>query len=106
MDELLAKAMQGVDPAEPGAFLQIFLNLMGLVPWGQLIVWQVVFVVVGALLGWWRGRLKAGLIASLVLGPFGWIVPFLPRRTSPPLPAARKLAGGRLPPPLPGSKKS
>jgi hypothetical protein len=105
MDELLAKAMQGVDPAEPGAFLQIFLNLMGLVPWGQLIVWQIVFVVVGALLGWWRGRLKAGVIASLILGPLGWIVPFLPRRTPLPLPPARTLGRGDLPPPLPGSKK-
>ncbi|HEY4292004.1 hypothetical protein [Luteibacter sp.] len=103
MDELLAKAMQGVDPAEPGAFLQIFMNLMGLVPWGQMIVWQVVFVVVGALLGWWRGRLKAGVIASLILGPFGWIVPFLPQRTPPP--PARTLTGRDLPPPLPGSKK-
>lgn len=97
--------MQGVDPAEPGAFLQIFMNLMGLVPWGQMIVWQVVFVVVGALLGWWRGRLKAGVIASLILGPFGWIVPFLPQRAPPPLPPARPLAGRDLPPPLPGSKK-
>jgi len=105
VDELLAKAMQGVDPAEPGAFLHIFTNLMALVPWGEMVLWQVVFIVVGALLGWWRGRLKAALIASLVLGPFGWVVPFLPRRTPPPLPPARPLAGRDGPPPLPGSKK-
>jgi hypothetical protein len=104
MNELLARAMQGVDPDDPGAFLQIFTNLMGLVPWGQLIVWQIVFVVVGALLGWWRGRTKAAVIASLVLGPFGWIVPFLPRRTPPPLPPMPPGRRG-LPPPLPGSKK-
>ncbi|UPG87323.1 hypothetical protein L2Y94_08210 [Luteibacter aegosomatis] len=92
MDDLLAKAMQGVDPADPGAFFVIFTNLMRLVPWGQLILWQVVFIVVGAVLGGWRGRLGATLVATLIFGPFGWIVPFLPRRP----------AG---PPPLPGSKK-
>ena len=86
MNELLARAMQGVDPDDPGAFLQIFTNLMGLVPWGELIVWQIVFIVVGALLGYWKGRTKAGVIASLILGPFGWIVPFLPRRTPPATP--------------------
>ncbi|MGE7139539.1 hypothetical protein ACQKIE_18085 [Luteibacter sp. NPDC031894] len=96
MDELLAKAMRGVDPDDPHAFVHIFTNLMGLVPWGEMILWQVVFVVVGGLLGWWRGRLKAGVIASLILGPFGWIVPFLPARQPP---------AARHPPPLPGSKK-
>ncbi len=59
------------------------MNLMALVPWGQLILWQVVFVVVGGLLGWWRGRTMAGVVAALILGPFGWVVPFLPRRTPP-----------------------
>jgi len=92
MDDLLAKAMQGVDPADPGAFLVIFTNLMRLVPWGELIAWQVAFLVVGALLGWWKGRLRTTLVATLVVGPFGWIVPFLP-----PKPVQ--------PPPLPGSKK-
>ncbi|MEZ2417726.1 hypothetical protein [Luteibacter sp. RCC_6_2] len=90
MNELLARAMQGVDPDDPGAFLQIFMNLMALVPWGQLILWQVVFVVVGGLLGWWRGRTMAGVVAALILGPFGWVVPFLPRRTPPPLPGSKK----------------
>ena len=104
MDELLAKAMQGVDPAEPGASLHMFTNLMALVPWGSLIVWQIVFVVVGALLGLWRGRLKAGVIASLVLGPLGWVVPFLPRREPPPLPP-QAFSSGKAPPPLPDSKK-
>jgi len=104
VDELLAKAMQGVDPEEPGAFLHMFTNLMALVPWGSLIVWQIVFIVVGALLGWWKGRLKAGVIASLVLGPLGWIVPFLPRREPPPLPP-RASSLDTTPPPLPASKK-
>jgi hypothetical protein len=96
VDDLLARAMRGVDPDAPGAFLAIFANLMRLVPWGELILWQVIFIVVGALLGWWRGRLIAGVVAALVLGPFGWVVPFLPRKTPRPPP---------LPPPLPGSKK-
>jgi len=92
MHDLLARALQGVDPDDPGASVKIFLNLMALVPWGQLILWQVVFIVVGALLGWWKGRFAATVLASLVLGPFGWAVPFLPRRSP-------------QPPPLPGSKK-
>jgi len=102
MEELLAKATQGVDPNDPGAFFTIFMNLMGLVPWGQLILWQVVFIVVGAALGWWKGRFTATVVASLLLGPFGWAVPFLPRKAALPPP----LPGHSTPPPLrPGSKK-
>jgi len=84
--------MRGVDPDDPAASLHIFSNLMGLVPWGSLIAWQVFFVLVGALLGWWRGRLMAGIVGALVLGPFGWIIPFMAKRAA-------------QPPPLPGSKK-
>lgn len=90
MDELLARAMQGVDPDAPDASVRIFMNLMAIVPWTELVLWQIAFVVVGALLGYWRGRLKAGVIGSLVLGPIGWIFPFLPRRTPPPLPGSKK----------------
>jgi hypothetical protein len=102
VEELLAKATQGVDPQAPGAFFTIFMNLMRLVPWGQLIAWQVVFIVVGALLGWWRGRFTATVVASLVLGPFGWAVPFLPRKAvePPPLPRSGPVPPQRQPPPL------
>ena len=96
----MARAMQGVDPDDPAASLRIFHNLMALVPWWNLLAWQVFFVVVGGLLGWWRGRTTAGIIAALVLGPFGWIVPFMPKRVPrPPAPGR-----GPQPPPLPGSK--
>jgi hypothetical protein len=101
VDELLARAMQGVDPDDPGASLRIFSNLMGLVPWWNLIAWQVFFVLVGALLGWWRGRIMAGIIAALVLGPFGWVIPFMSKRAPSPQPPG----SGPQPPPLPGSKK-
>ena len=92
MDELLAKATQGVDVDSPDAFMQIFLNLMGLVPWVALFWWSVAFVVVGALLGWWRGRTLEGIVLALVLGPIGWIVVLLrprPRPEPPPLPPRR-----------------
>jgi len=92
MDELLAKATQGVDVDSPDAFMQIFLNLMGLVPWVALFWWSVVFVVVGALLGWWRGRTVEGIVLALVLGPIGWIVVLLrprPKPMPPPLPPRR-----------------
>ncbi|WP_266160770.1 hypothetical protein [Dyella silvatica] len=91
MDELLDKAMQGVDPDAPGAFWRVFSNLMGLLPWNALFWWSVGFVVVGALLGWWRGRLAEGVIWAVVLGPFGWFVVLArpvakPRAEPPPLP--------------------
>ena len=88
MDELLARAMQGVDPDAPGAFWHIFVNLMALVPWTTLLWWNLLFVVVGAALGAWRGRIGEGIVWAAVLGPFGWIAVLRrPRR--------------RLPPPLP-----
>ena len=49
MDELLAKAMQGVDPDAPGAFWQVFFNLMALVPWTALTLWSLLPRVTGAL---------------------------------------------------------
>lgn len=85
MDELLAKATQGVDPDSSGAFFHIFLNLMNMVPWTALLWWNLIFVVVGALLGWWRGRLLKGVVLALVLGPIGWIIVLLtPKLVKPP----------------------
>ncbi|TAL87408.1 MAG: hypothetical protein EPN74_01710 [Rhodanobacter sp.] len=91
MDELLARAVQGVDPGTPGAFWHIFLNLLNMVPWVAMFWWNLLFVVVGALLGWWRGRLLEGIVWSWVLGPIGWLVVLLkarpvPRAEPPPLP--------------------
>ena len=88
MDELLARALQGVDPDAPGAFWQIFANLMALVPWGALTAWSIVFVAVGALIGWRRGRLAAGVSWALLLGPIGWLVVWRmrPPAEPPPLP--------------------
>mgnify|MGYP001332677509 CR=1 FL=1 len=92
MDELLARALDGVDPDAPDAFWQVFWNLFTLLPWAALFWWSVVFVVVGAGLGWRRGRLAEGLLWAALLGPFGWLVilrrpvrrpPRLPRGTPP-----------------------
>ncbi|PWK85271.1 hypothetical protein [Fulvimonas soli] len=96
MDELLAKAMQGVDPDAPGAFWQVFLNLMRLVPWAALFWWSLLFVAVGALLGWWRGRLAEGVAWAVVLGPIGWIVVLARPRVArpPPLPPRAGRHGG------------
>ena len=86
--------MQGVDTDSPDAFLRIFINLMAAMPWAALFWWSVVFVVVGALLGWWRGRLLEGIVWAAALGPFGWIVVLVrprpkPKATPPPLPRRR-----------------
>ncbi|BDU20865.1 hypothetical protein [Dyella sp. GSA-30] len=86
MDELLSRAMQGVDPDDPGAFWKVFFNLMYLVPWASLFWWSVAFIVVGAILGWWRGRLWQGVWLAALLGPIGWIVVLRPvkKRAEPP----------------------
>ncbi len=91
MDEWLARATQGVDPDAPGAFLHVFLNLLNMVPWAAMFWWNVVFVAVGALIGWWRGRWLEGVLWAWVLGPIGWIVVLVkphrqPSAKPPPLP--------------------
>ncbi|EIM02043.1 hypothetical protein RHOFW104T7_15035 [Rhodanobacter thiooxydans] len=91
MDELLARATHGVDPDAPGAFWQIFFNLLNMLPWAAMFWWSLLFVAVGALLGSWRGRLFEGIVWAWVLGPIGWIVLLLRPRREPP----------HRPPPLP-----
>ena len=100
MDELLARAMQGVDPDAPDAFWRLFLNLMALVPWTALFWWNLLFLAVGALLGWWRGRLAEGVAWAFVLGPIGWLVILRrPRRQiPPPLPGGRRASTATVPP--------
>jgi hypothetical protein len=91
MDEWLARATHGVNLDAPGAFFQVFFNLLNMVPWAAMFWWNLLFVAVGALLGWWRGRLLEGIAWAWVLGPIGWVVIlFRPR----PKPATE-------PPPLP-----
>jgi hypothetical protein len=102
MDELLARATQGVDPDSPDAFVHIFLNLLNLMPWAAMFWWSVAFVVVGAALGWFRGRTVEGIVWSAALGPIGWIVVLMkpvsrPRTGPPPLKPA---SPGPKPPPL------
>ena len=92
MEALLARAQQGVDPDAPGAFLHIFMNIMAMVPWVEMFWWNLAFVAIGALIGWWRGRLFEGVVWSLVLGPFGWFAVLARPRPKKP---------GAPPPPLP-----
>lgn len=95
MDELLAKVTQGVDLDAPDAFWHIFGNLMALVPWTALLWWSLLFLVVGAVLGWWRGRLWEGVVWAAILGPIGWIIILsrprpISRAQPPPLPPRRR----------------
>lgn len=83
MDELLAKASQGVDPDSPDAFFQIFLNLLNLMPWAAMFWWSVAFVAVGAVLGWYRGRTAEGIVWAMALGPIGWIVIWMRSKPGP-----------------------
>ena len=74
MSDWLARATAGVDPGSPDAFWHIFRNLLHMMPWAAMFWWNLLFVAVGALVGWWRGRLLEGVIWAWVLGPIGWIV--------------------------------
>jgi hypothetical protein len=74
VDELLARATRGVDLDAPGAFWQVFFNLLNMLPWAAMFWWSLLFVAVGLLLGWWRGRIVEGVLWAWVLGPIGWIV--------------------------------
>ena len=95
MDELIARALQGVDPDAPGAFWLIVTNLMALVPWNTLLWCNLLFVVIGALLGRWCGRWQDGAMWALVLGPVGWIVTIYRTRRRTHLPPPLRTRGGR-----------
>lgn len=84
MSEWLAKATAGVNPNAPGAFWHIFFNLLNMMPWAAIFWWNLLFVAVGALIGWWRGHLLEGVIWAWVLGPVGWIVVLYRSRPRPP----------------------
>jgi predicted small integral membrane protein len=84
MGDLLARATHGVDLSSPGAAWQVFNNLMAAMPWTALLWFTLFSLVLGAVVGWWRGRLWSGIWISLVIGPIALLVLFaLPsRRTS------------------------
>ena len=97
MNELLARATHGVDMDSPGAFWHVFFNLLNMVPWAAMFWWNLAFVVVGLLLGRWRGRTLEGALWAGVLGPIGWVVVLLrprhqPRAEPPPLHRARGMS--------------
>lgn len=74
MAELLHRILKGVDLSSPDATARIFHNLMGMVPWVPLLWFTLASVLLGALVGWWRGRLWTGIWISLVIGPVALLV--------------------------------
>jgi hypothetical protein len=72
VNPLLQKLLQGVDPNAPGACGRLLHNMLALVPWWPLIGFTIVCTVIGAVLGWWRGRIVFGVALGLVVGPIGW----------------------------------
>lgn len=74
MGELLQRATRGVDLSAPDAAWHIFHNLMTMLPWTALLWFTLVSAVLGALVGWWRGRFWTGIFISLVIGPLGLLI--------------------------------
>ncbi|MEO8672063.1 MAG: hypothetical protein ABI411_12170 [Tahibacter sp.] len=74
MDELLTRALEGIDPADPNATWLVFLRLMGMVDWWMMVWLTVLFTAVGGLIGWWRGHFWRDLGLGAALGPIGWII--------------------------------
>ncbi len=68
-----------MDLSAPGASAQIFHNMMAMVPWVPLLWFTLFSAILGALVGWWRGRLWTGIWISLVIGPIAllilWVLP-------------------------------
>jgi hypothetical protein len=73
MQDLLKKLLQGVDLNAPGAFWHLLHNMLALVPWRPLIWFTFACAVIGAVLGWWRGRIALGIVLGVVVGPLSWI---------------------------------
>ncbi len=73
MDALLHKVFQGVDLNAPGAFWQLLHNMLALIPWWPLIWFTIACAAIGALLGWWRGRIALGIVLGVVVGPLSWV---------------------------------
>jgi hypothetical protein len=73
MNALLQKLLQGVDPGTPGAFWRLLHNMLVLIPWWPLVWFTVACAIVGAAIGWWRGRIALGVALGLVVGPIAWV---------------------------------
>lgn len=86
MEAWLERILQGIDTESPGATLQLFLRLMGLVDWWLLLWLTLLCMAVGGLIGWRRGTFWRDVGLAAALGPLGWVVSFLlppPRRRCP-----------------------
>jgi hypothetical protein len=73
MNDLLQKLLQGVDPGTPGAFWRLFHIMLVLIPWWPLIWVTLACAVIGAGIGWWRGRIVLAVALGLVVGPIAWV---------------------------------
>ena len=84
MGELIDRILKGVDLSAPGASAQIFHNMMMMVPWVPLLWFTLFSAILGAVVGWWRGRLWTGIWISLVIGPIALLILWvLPSRRTP-----------------------
>lgn len=74
MGDLLQRILKGVDLSSPDASAQILHNMMAMMPWAALLWFTLFSVVLGAVVGWWRGRLWTGIWISLLIGPIALLI--------------------------------
>jgi len=74
MGDLLHRILRGVDLSSPHAAWQIFHNLMAMMPWTALLWFTAASLVLGIVVGWWRGRLWTGIWISLLIGPVALLI--------------------------------
>lgn len=70
--------LSGLDTTDIDAVQTMLNACIGMLLDPMLWIWAIVITVacalIGALIGWTKGRALAGMIWGLVLGPIGWIV--------------------------------
>jgi hypothetical protein len=74
MEELLHRILKGVDLSSPDASARILHNMLTMLPWVSLLWFTLASVLLGALVGWWRGRLWTGIWVSVLIGPVAMLV--------------------------------
>lgn len=75
-DKLLG-VVSTLDLSDPDALHNILMALLSSIDWWWWIWFTVISIVVGALIGWYKGAVWRDMLLGAALGPIGWIVSVL-----------------------------